>query len=279
MAADLEANESVSDAEAPAAKPGFSLAATGHALLTAIGHGLPRIGLHLFLLLMPAVLASYPAYLLIDRLADYAVAPTLEAALTRFTINDVRDPDRSASLFGSSRYYDIQFTFEANGKRYAATQQKSWPAPGLRRNLEAIYAPGDLHTLHFLNGGTIRMEEDVARDAILRQTGLAGLLLLACLCYYLLKMRLAPRWPALQGKPSPAMVKSVLLGQTLALVLAVTLAALIQLIPLLIPTWLYLGAYGSLALLLCLSLRLLVFEDPPPPPPVTNESPRRAAKI
>lgn len=266
MAIDLDDREPDADTGSAPAKSAFSIRSAVPALRAAAGRCLPKLGLHIFLIVLPIIILFYPAYLVASRLADYQKATTIEATFTGVTIEDVRLSDRSASLLGSNRHFNIVFTFDAGqGKTYLSTQQKSWPAPGLRKDLEAQHAAGDRHTLYLLPDKKAVMEEVVAKDAFLRHTGLMATFLCATLLYYLLKSRLASRWPSQLSTPSRAMAKSVLLGQTIALLIASMFIAIVEIAPIMVPTWLYLCAYGVLALLLCLSLRLLVFEDPPIP--------------
>lgn len=277
MAIDLDDREPDADAESTPAQSAFSIRSAVPALRAAAGRWLPTLGLHIFLIILPLIIVFYPAYLVAARLADYQKATTIEATFIRVTIEDVRPSDRSASLLGSNRHFNIEFTFDAgHGKTYLSTQQKSWPAPGLRKDLEAQYAAGDRHTLYLLPDKKTVMEEVVAKDAFLRHTGLMAILLCATLLYYLLKSRLASRWPSQLPTPSRAMAKSVLLGQTIALLIASMFIAIVEISPILVPTWLYLCAYGVLALLLGLSLRLLVFEEPPTP--IKNDLAGRIAK-
>lgn len=277
MAIDLDDREPDADAESAPAQSAFSISSAVPALRAAAGRGLPKLGLHIFLIVLPIIVFFYPAYLVASRLADYRNATTIEATFIRVTIEDVRSSDRGASLSGSNRHFNIEFTFDAGqGKTYLSTQQKSWPAPGLRKDIEAQYAAGDRHTLYLLPGKQVVMEEVVAKDAFLRHAGLMAILLCATLLYYLLKSRLASRWPSQLSTPSRAMAKSVLLGQTIALFIASMLIAIVEISPIMVPTWLYLCAYGAFALLICLSLRLLVFEDPPIP--IKNDLARHIAK-
>lgn len=277
MAIDLDDREPDANAESAPAKYAFSIRSAGPALLAAAGRSLPTLGLHIFLIVLPIIILFYPAYLVALRLADYQKATTIEATFIRVTIEDVRPADRSVSLLGSNRHFNIEFTFDAGqGKTYLSAQQKSWPAPGLRKDLEAQHAAGDLHTLYLLPDKKAVMEEVVAKEAFRRHTGLMALLLCATLLYYLLKSRLASRWPSQLSRPSRAMAKSVLLGQTIALLIASMFIAIVEISPIMVPTWLYLCAYGALALLLCLSLRLLVFEDPSIP--IKNDLAGRIAK-
>jgi len=277
VAIDLDDREPDADAESAPAQSAFSIRSAVSALRAAAGRCLPKLGLHIFLIALPIIILFYPAYLVASRLADYQKATTIEATLIRVTIEDVRPSDRSTSLLGSSRHFNIEFTFDAGqGKTYLSTQQKSWPAPGLRKDIEAQHAAGDLHTLYLLTDKNAVMEEVVAKDAFRRHTCLMAIFLCATLLYYLLKSRLTSRWPSQLSTPSPAMAKSVLLGQTIALLIAFMFIAIVDISPIMIPTWLYLCAYGVLALLFCLSLRLLVFEDPPIP--IKNDLAGRIAK-
>lgn len=249
---------------APPVKPAFSIRAAGQAAVRAVGRFLPRLGLHLFLIAMPVLILGYPALQITSRLLDYEAAETFEAALVRIDIKDMRDPDRKSSLFGSTRHFDVVFSFAGEkGRQYIAVVQKSWPSPGLRRKLEAQYPTGDLHTLHRTPGNQILMESELAKDAFAGLTALMGLLFAASLMYYLLRSRLASRMPSVLSRASAATAKSVVFGQLTSLLLAALFVPIIGLSPVLVPSWLYLGAYGAIALTLCLSLRLLVFEDAP----------------
>lgn len=276
--AEVESPEPPADGEASPAKPAFSLRALAGPWLGSCGKLLARFGLYAFLVLLATLIIAYPAYLLVAPLHGYAEAERFEATLQRIDIHDIRDTEKP--LFGSNRHFDIVFSFAAQGKKtYLATVHQSWPAPGLRRKLEGQYSAGESYTLYRVAGGELLLEDRMAVDTFLRLTALMGLILLASLVYYPLKLRLAGRMRAQLGTPSTATAKSVLLGQLLALLIASAFSLLIYAAPLVVPIWLYLGAYWMLALLLCLSLRLLVFEDPPPPPsPEKNELAKRIAK-
>lgn len=252
------------EAEATPVKPAFSIRATARSAAQAAGRFLPRLGLHLFLIAVPVLILGYPALQIASRLLDYAATETFEATLVRIDIRDVRDPDKKSSLLGSHRHFDVVFSFAGEqGKQYLAIIQKSWPSPGLRRRLEAQYPPGDVHTLRRTSGNQILMESEVAKDSFAGMTTLMGLLFAASLLYYLLRSRLASRMPSVLPRASAATAKSVVFGQLITLLLAALFVPIIGLAPILVPPWLYFGAYGAISLILCLSLRLLVFENAP----------------
>lgn len=276
--AEVESTEPPADGEVTPAKPAFSFRALAGPWLGSCSKLLTKFGLYAFLVLLATLIIAYPAYLLVAPLHGYAHAESLEATLQRIDIHDVRDTEKP--LFGSNRHFDIVFSFAAeNKKTYTATVHQSWPAPGLRRKLEGQYTAGESYTLYRTPGGELLLEDHMAVDAFLHLTALMGLILLASLVYYPLKLRLAARMREQLGTPSAATAKSVLLGQLLALLMACAFGLLLYAAPVVVPIWLYLGAYWTLALLLCLSLRLLVFEDPPPPPPLEkNDLAKRIAK-
>lgn len=276
MADDLDDQQA--EAEATPAKPAFSIRAAGQAAAGAVGRFLPRLGLHLFLIALPVLMLGYPAFQIASRLLDYEAADTFEATLVRIDILDVRNPEKQSSLLGSDRHYDVVFSFDGvNGQKHVAIIQKSWPSPGLRRKMEAQYPPGELYTLHRMPGHQILMESEVAKDAFTGLTALMGLLFAATLMYYLLRSRLASRLPSYLSSASAATAKSVVFGQLIVLLLAALFVPIIGLSPVLVPSLLYLGAYGTIALILCLSLRLLVFEDTPALSG-ENDIPKRVAK-
>lgn len=265
--AEVESTEPPADGEIAPAKPAFSLRALAGPLLGSC----TKFGLYTFLALLATLIIAYPAYLLIAPLHGYANAVSLEATLQRIEIHDVRDTEKP--MFGSNRHFDIVFSFAAqNKKTYTATMHQPWPAPGLRRKLEGQYSTGESYTLYRTSNGKLLLEDHMAVDTFLRLNALMGLILLASLVYYPLKLRLAARMRAQLGTPSTATAKSVLLGQLLTLMVACIFGLLVYAAPMLVPIWLYLGAYWTLTLLLCLSLRLLVFEDPPPPPPPSDKN-------
>lgn len=257
-------------------KPAFSIRTLGPAAIGALGRLLPRLGLHLFLIALPLLTLSYPAFEIASRLLDFDAADTLEGTLVHIDIRDVRDPEKKSSLFGHQRHYDVALTLAGDkGQDYIAIVQKSWPSPGLRRKMEAQYPTGDLYTLYRMPDRQILMESEVARDTFAGLTALMGLLFAATLFYYMLRSRLASRMPAFLVPASAATTKSLLFGQLVALLVAALFVPVIGLAPVVVPPLLFLGAYGAMALILCLSMRLLVFEEPPAK---TNDLPKNVAK-
>lgn len=271
-----DTDDQQAEAETTPGKPAFSIRTSGLAAIGAVGRLLPRLGLHLFLIALPLLTLAYPAFQIASRLLDFEAADTFEATLVRIEIRDVRDPDKKSSLFGPERHYDVVLSFAGEqGQKYIAIVQKSWPSPGLRRKMEAQYPPGDLYTLHRTPDQQILMESEVAKDTFAGLTALMGLLFAATLLYYMLRSRLASRMPAFLVPASTATARSVVVGQLVVLLLVALLVPVIALAPVVVPSLLFLGAYGAIALILCLSMRLLVFEDPPAK---TNDLPKNVAK-
>lgn len=257
-------------AEETPEKPGVSIGSVCSAALKAAGRWLPRLGLYLFMVAMPLVVTGYPAYRIASHLAAYPAAKTVEARLDKIDVEDVREPDR---------HFDVIFSFTGtDGKKYTAILPKPWPSPGLQRKLDARYRDIDLFTLHLAPDGKVLMEEELARDSFAALTALMGLILAATVMYFMLRHRLARRMPDMLSAASIATTKSVVIGQSITLAVAALFLILVQYSPLLVPIPLYLGAYWGIALTLCLSLRLLVFENPRAIPPAKNDIAKLIAK-
>lgn len=274
MAELVEPQEAETEAPPPASG---RLAGLGRGAIKALGHFLPKLGLFLFIIAVPVLLAAYPAWILSAHLLDYSRASTIEAELTAIDIRTVEIGQDQASPFEARKHYDVVFHFKGDkGQQYAAIAELSWPQSGLKRKLNSQYVIGDPYTLYLLPNNTVAIDEMVATSSYYRLTGLMGLAFLGSALFFMLWKRLAHRLPATMPGFPAAMQKSLMLGQLVALLLAGLLAVAITYQPLVIGAWLFVGGYWGLTAFLALSLRLLVFEDTVPPPAPEPEQPRRA---
>jgi hypothetical protein len=260
---------------------GFSLINnSGLKVIKAVGALLPRMGLFLFISAIPLIIVAYPAYLIAPRLLDYPAATIVQAKLAGVEVKTIDSNDDQASFLKAKRYIAVDFSFEdGSGKKYITAVKKSWPSPGLKRKLDNQYEVGATYTLYLLEDKSVVLDEEVAKDKILRLTMLMGLFFVASVLLFLLWHRLVGRKPdILPGYPD-AMAKSIMLGQLITLLLSAALAAMVAYSPtMVVPELMYLGAYGGLFVLLSLSLRLLVFEKKQPPAPEPEPEKKQARR-
>jgi len=223
---------------------------------------MPKFGLLLFALAIPIALGSYPAYVLSSGLVNNASAQVVPARLTSVDLRTINNSGVEPGLFESRRHIEVTFSFTAaRGGEYVSVVRKPWPSPGLKRKLAEEYAPGSEVMLYLYADKTVLMEEDVARDTVVRLTSLMGLLLVSSTLAFLIWRRLAARMPNLLPGFPEATFKSIFYGQISTLLLAGLMMGLLFIRPVLIPATWYLGAYLGLAVLLSLSLRMLVFVE------------------
>ncbi len=232
------------------------LAGTARARLLAIG-------LFLFMAVLSATVVAYPAYLVSARLFDYAAAKTLEAELVSIEVRTVEIGQDRTSLFEARKHFDVVFQFkDAQNHHYASLQEMPWPSPGLKRRLLAETPLGDTFTLYRMQDQSIVMDAYVARSAAIRVTLLMVLVLLATTMVALMWHRLALRMPdKMPAYPTMGM-KSFLLGQLVALVIAGLLAMLEISFPSIVSWPLYVGTYWGVVVMVTLTLRLLVLATP-----------------
>ncbi len=239
---------------------------------------LPRMGLHLFSLIVPLVLVGYPGYLIVNRLVEYASAEVLEAQFVGMDINRVKDTEDKASLFKSKGHTEVVLAFKAeNGTRYQAVVEKPWVSPGLKGKMEDEYAQGDIYTLYKMGDGKLHVEEEFARGNFLMLNLLMVLVFLAYLLFVLVRKRLSAQQPEIVHLASQATARSIGIAQLVALAVSGLLLAVVHYRAVFIPDVLYLGGYWSLVALLALSLRLLVFpaEHREPAPAPEEAAPHR----
>ena len=256
---------------APDKPKGFSIGAIFLGVFKAIGNFLPRLGLYLFMIMIPLIITGYPAYTIASRLVDYSTAKTVEdAEFTGIDIKRVRHvDDDESSFFKSKGHTEVTLFFKTeNGKKYFSVLKRSWVAPGLKRKMKELYAAGDLFTLYLLPDNEVVTDEEMIKDSLIRLTSLMGLIFLASALFVPIRIRLSTTLPDILPAASTATANSILWGQLITLLIAAALTALFAFQPVYVPNILivYLGAYWGIAALLSLSLRLLLFEDSPPKP-------------
>jgi len=232
---------------------------------------LVALGLFLFMAVISALIVAYPAYLVSARLFEYAAARTLEAELVSIDVRTVELGQDRTNVFEARKHFDVVFHFkDAQNKRYASLEEMSWPAPGLKRRLLAEHPLGETFTLYLMPDQSIVMDAYVARSAAMRLTLLMALVLAATVMVALLWHRLALRMPEKMPVYPSLGMKSFLLAQGIALLLAGGLAMLANVSPTIVAWPLYVGAYWGVVVLVGLTLRLLVLAPSaaPAPPPV-----------
>lgn len=258
---ELEESEQAGESGPDKPKGRFaSLATLAHKFAGGAKIALPKLGLYLFMVILPLLVIAYPAYLLSSRLVAYGAASTVDATLVDLEVNRVQNAEGSHASGKGHTEVLLKFRDEA-GKRHVATLQLPWSVPGLRRELEDQYEKGDGYTLYLLPDGTVATDDMVGKDNFLRLTGLVALAFVAYLLYFMIRLRLASRMPDLLHLPSMATAKSLIFGQLIVLVLAVVFTAIISVRPVFVPAPAFLGAYFGLVACLALSLRLLLFQD------------------
>lgn len=237
-------------------------------MFKAIGNFLPRLGLYLFMLIIPLIITGYPAYTVASRLVDYSAAKTVEEAeFTGIDIKRVRHVDDDSLFFKSKGHTEVTLFFKTgNGERYFSVLKMPWVAPGLKREMNEQYQAGDLFTLYLLPEKEVVIDEEMTKDSLIRLTSLMGLILLASVLFVLIRIRLSITMPDILPTTSAATASSIIFGQLITLLVAAALTAVIAFQPVYVPDILilYLGVYWGIVALLSLSLRLLLFEGPPP---------------
>lgn len=240
-------------------------------LTGAVRARLAALGLFVFMAVISALIVAYPAYLVSARLFEFAAARTLEAELVSIDVRTVELGQDRTNVFEARKHFDVVFHFkDVQNKRYAALQEMSWPSPGLKRRLLAEHPLGETFTLYQMPDQNIVMDAYVARSAAIRLTLLMALVLAATVTVALLWHRLALRMPEKMPAYPTLGMKSFLLAQGIALILAGGLAMLANASPTIVAWPLYVGAYWGVVVLVGLTLRLLVLAPPaaPAPPPV-----------
>ncbi|MBU3736540.1 MAG: hypothetical protein FGM62_06135 [Methylobacterium sp.] len=238
----------------------------------AVFSALCKLGLFVFMLFLPGILLSYPAYLTGARLWDYEAARVVEAKLERIEINTVEhDQDRSTWL-ESRKHIDITFYFtSARGEKLASVSEHGWPAPGLKRRLQEQYQPGDEFSLYILPDQSIVKDIDLAVSQFYRMTILMGLLFLAMLMAAMIWKRLLHQMPQSLPEFPQAGLNSFLAAQAIVLLVAALFAWINSFSTMLVPITWFLAAYWGMTALLTLTLRLLVFSPPPVSAPAATE--------
>jgi len=233
---------------------------------------LRRLGLEVFLMVLPAALLAYPVYLVAQKLWVYQSAQVVQATLERIEIRTLENDQDRSSWFEARKHIDAVFYFkDAAGQSLAVHSDYSWPAPGLKRKLESQYQSGEDFSLYLLPDRSIVIDVDVAVSRFLRLTLLMGMVLVAMLSSALVWKRLLHQMPDCLPAFPRAFANSVLTAQAVALAVAALFSWVNTLSPMLIPDGWYLGAYWGLVALLTLCLRLLVFTPPAVAPPVPEE--------
>lgn len=241
-------------------------------LVLAVFSVLSKFGLFVFMLFLPGMLLSYPAYLTGARLWEYQAARVVEAKLERIEINTVEhDQDRSSWL-ESRKHIDITFYFtSARGEKLASVSEHGWPAPGLKRRLQEQYQPGDEFSLYILPDQSIVKDIDLAVSQFYRMTILMGLLFLASLMATMIWKRLLHQMPQSLPEFPQAGLNSFLTAQAIVLLVATLFSWINSFSTMLVPNTWYLAVYWGMTGLLTLTLRLLVFTPPPVPAPVATQ--------
>lgn len=89
---------------------------------------LGKLAMMLFALLMPLLLAAYPAYLLSARLLEYSAADTVEAKLTDIDVAMIQIDRDQASLFSARKHFEVIFHFrDGRDQAIEAVVQHPWP--------------------------------------------------------------------------------------------------------------------------------------------------------
>lgn len=243
--------------------------------LKAMGGLLQKSGLYLFMLFLPLAMTGYPAYLIVRDLLQSASATTVEATLADIDINKIQEAESRFLLFKSKGHTDVTLLFKGvDGRKYRAVIEMPWTAPGLRKQMEAKYSDRESFTLYLSKDGTVQLDEQVAGTRMTLLSLLMALALFASMVAIFLRHRLANRMPSLVTHESAANSRSIIYGQLIALVVTFVFTVIMHYTPMVISNSIFLGAYWGVAVLIGVSLRLLVFQNPPPPPPEPEEKPR-----
>jgi hypothetical protein len=262
-------------AEAPAkASFGKLLQAAQHGL-KATGGLLQTAGLYFFMLLLPLVITGYPGYLIVNQLVQSARLTPVEAKLANIDINRVQDGESGLGLFKSKGHTDVTLLFKGvDGKKYSTMIEMPWTAPGLRKQMDEKYGERESFTLYVSKDGVAQIDEQVAGSRMMLLSMLMALVLATTAMAIFLRHRLSERMSSLVSHESAANARSIIYGQLATLVVAFLFAVVMHYTPLVVTYEIFFGAYWGVAILLGVSLRLLVFQNPPPPPPPVEEDPR-----
>ena len=274
-----QADQQQEDAtESPQAARLAGLYAFGRRMAQASTGALRKFGLFAFMLLLPILLLAYPAYLIGAKLWDYQAARVVEAKLDRIEINTVENDQDQTSWLESRKHIDIIFYFTgARGEKLASVSEHGWPAPGLKRKLQAQFQPGDEFSLYVMPDQHIVKDVDLAVSQFYRMTALMGLVFVATLMAMLIWKRLLHQMPHSLPDFPQAGLNSVLTAQAIVLLIAVLFAWINTISAMLVPNTWYLAVYWGMTGLLAVTLRLLVFTPPPAPVnPAEEESPHAA---
>lgn len=231
------------------------------------GKWLPRLGLFVFVLMLPALVIGYPGYLGATRLIDFVTSEQVTAKLSGIDLNTVEPSGDQEGFFKEKRHIEVSFHFKmADGKRMVAKASHSWPSPGLKRKLEEQYEIGEEYTLYMTKLNGIMTEEDAAIKMFYWMTALMALVMLGSAMMLMIWVRLLSKVPDVLPTISSATVRSLIYGQLIALFIAMAMSVIISQRPTVIPPVLYFGAYAGVALLMVLALRLLAFGVVSAPP-------------
>lgn len=268
------------EAETTPAHPGGRLAGMTSAAIKgakAAGGLLQKAGLYLFIVLLPLAITGYPAYLIVHELAQSADATTVEATLTDIDINRVPDGETDFFLIKSKGHTNVTLSFQGkDGRKYRTVIEKPWTAPGLRKQMDTQYRDQETFTLYLTKDGKAQIDEQVAGTRMTLLSLLMALVLLASAMAIFLRHRLADRMPSLVSHESAANSRSIIYGQLTSLLAAFAFTVLMYYAPepVVVSNTIFLGIYWGVAVLVGISLRLLVFQNPSPPPPEPEEEPR-----
>lgn len=255
------AEEQKSEQEAPAEVSRVQKLRAGMAGIGKFfGRLIPRLGLFVFILILPALLVGYPGYLAVTNLMDYTTAGQITAKLTDIEVNTVEQSSDQEGFFKAKRHIEAIFHFETEDKKKLVSKViHSWPSPGLKRKLGEQYEVGETYTLYQTKLNDVLTEEAAAIKMFYWMTSLMGLLLLASSLMLMLWKRLLSKVPDVLPVISDALVRSLIYGQLIAIFIAMSMAVIISQRPMVVPPVLFFSAYLGVALLMVLSLRLLAF--------------------
>lgn len=245
--------------------------------LNATGGVLQKGGIYLFMVFLPLVIVAYPAYLIVLDLAQSASAVTVEATLISIDINRVPDEEGGNFLFKSKGHTEVTLSFKGeDGRKYRTVIEKPWTAPGLRKQMDVKYGDQESFTLYLTKDGKAQLDEQVAGTRMTLLSLLMLLVLFVSAMAIFLRHRLADRMPSLVSHESSANSRSIIYGQLTSLVAAFAFTILMHYAPepVVVSSMDFLGAYWGVAVLVGISLRLLVFQNPLPPAPEPEEKPR-----
>jgi hypothetical protein len=263
-------------AEEPAkASPGKKLLGATIQGLRATGGLLQTAALYFFMLLLPLVITAYPGYLIVNELVQSTRLSPVEATLANIDINRVQDGESGLGLFKSKGHTNVTLLFKGqDGKKYSTVIEMPWTAPGLRKQMDEKYGERESFTLYVGKDGIAQIDEQVAGTRMMLLSMLMSLVLVTTALAIFLRHRLSERMPSLVSHESAANARSMIYGQLATLVVAFLFTVVMHYTPLVVSYEIFLGAYWGAAILIGISLRLLVFQNPPPPPPPVEEDPK-----